>query len=189
MLLDLVFMMLRCLTFSTSCYAARPSLPHFMPLNVLHVISCDAVWSCLYDATLLDLLYFMLTALDLLYLMLCCLLLHIIRWCLVVLSRLHDATPLEFLLTSCLSALPMNVVSMNFEHLNYVWKLHVTCFLRVASAMLIFFATLVSSFWFQTQWRRRVETHKIADPAGELTAKHATHFHQKETTSQQIPTV
>jgi hypothetical protein len=45
-------------------------------------------------------------------------------------------------------------------------RLEATCFLRVASAMLIFLATLVSSFWFQTQWRRRVETHKIAYPAG-----------------------
>ena len=54
MLFGLVFMMIRCLIFSASCYAAWPSLPH------------DA-WCLLHHVILFDLVFVFFTLLDLLY--------------------------------------------------------------------------------------------------------------------------
>ena len=120
-LLDLVFMMLRCLIFFSSWNSSWPSLPHVTLLDLLYIMSCClilsswcyAAWSSLHPATLLDLPYRILCfvrsslswfATDLVFKFFstfCCaawpslrhvMVLHLLQSCYTAWSCLHDAT-------------------------------------------------------------------------------------------------
>ena len=58
---DLVFTMLRCLIFSTSCFTAWPEQLHVIRFQVKHIL--HAAWSWLHVAGLLDLVFLMLCCL------------------------------------------------------------------------------------------------------------------------------
>ena len=125
-LLDLLYFMPQCLTFPTSCYFALSSpnyvfqlilsswrytawfyLLHATVLHPLYLMSnCftssasgHTIWSCLYDATLLDLLYLMLPGPT--HVMFFCIL---TKSCYAAWSGLHDASllGLHCLILSCL---------------------------------------------------------------------------------------
>ena len=56
---ELVVMVLSWRIFSLP-HAALPDPSHIMPIRFIFPTSCSSVWSCFHDATLLDMIYFML---------------------------------------------------------------------------------------------------------------------------------
>ena len=147
-LLDLIYFMLRCFTLPTSCQAAWCpqnlrmlfelvvmvlswwifSLPHaalpdpsyIMPICFIFPTSCSSVWSCFHDATLLDMIYFMLRCFTLP-------MSYKAAWhfCLHLWTCLHIATLLDrlYLTPHCLT-LNYYVVLFALPSANHVFQLH-----------------------------------------------------------------